>query len=241
MAMKVTPPASPISKMWAMFGWLMAEASLASWTKRRARSESAALDADNTFKATLRPSVVSSAKKTSPMPPAPNRDSIRYRPTRCDAVMRGQRVHRSRDDRFVAHRRDLQLAAHLTEVSDRVSGAPFGHLIQRDNRPWQAHAHRRDVRTQRENRGAQAPNRMPQLGNGRHASDLGRRDQKPRRPDANGRSIEVPLLVGEIGDAGERGQRAAAVDRADEDVGERQVSGVARCGPPARQRLNTAA
>lgn len=56
-----------------MFGWLSAAAARASCSKRATRMGSVATAAGNTFTATSRPSRVSRARYTSPMPPAPSR------------------------------------------------------------------------------------------------------------------------------------------------------------------------
>src|SRR5262249_10286095 len=67
--------------MCATLGWLKADAALASWTKRRIRSGSAANSAGRIFSATARSSLVSRARYTSPIPPLPNRAVISYEPS----------------------------------------------------------------------------------------------------------------------------------------------------------------
>ena len=57
---------------WATFGWLSAASSRASRSKRARRSASPATSAGSTLIATARPSFVSVARYTSPMPPAPS-------------------------------------------------------------------------------------------------------------------------------------------------------------------------
>src|SRR5262245_41735271 len=63
-----------------MFAVLSAASSRASRSKRDIRSESAAKAAGSTFRATSRPSLVSWARYTSPIPPAPRGERILYGP-----------------------------------------------------------------------------------------------------------------------------------------------------------------
>ena len=56
----------------AMLGWEKAARARASSSKRARRSGSAAKLAGSTFRATSRPSLVSWARQTSPIPPAPS-------------------------------------------------------------------------------------------------------------------------------------------------------------------------
>src|SRR5208337_3063393 len=64
-----------------MWGWLKAEIALASRSKRALRSGSEERCEGRTLMATFRPSRVSRARYTSPMPPAPNGDWISYGPS----------------------------------------------------------------------------------------------------------------------------------------------------------------
>src|SRR5947207_9324560 len=61
-----------------MFGWLSAAAALASRTNRSIRFRSAATSAGKIFNATFRSSFVSCARYTSPIPPAPIFETMRY-------------------------------------------------------------------------------------------------------------------------------------------------------------------
>ena len=65
-----------------MPGWLSEASSFASRSKRASRSGSAASAAGSTFSATSRPSLVSVARYTSPMPPAPIGATTSYAPRR---------------------------------------------------------------------------------------------------------------------------------------------------------------
>ena len=71
------PPASSRPWIAATFGWLSAASSCASRRKRASRSGSCATSAGSTLRATSRPSFVSVARYTSPIPPAPRADVIR--------------------------------------------------------------------------------------------------------------------------------------------------------------------
>jgi hypothetical protein len=64
-----TPSASSNPWIAAMFAWLSAASSCASRLKRASRSGSAATACDRNLSATSRPSRVSFARQTSPMPP----------------------------------------------------------------------------------------------------------------------------------------------------------------------------
>ena len=61
----------------AMFGWFKLASSLASRSKRDRRSALPATSSGRTLSATSRPSLASSARHTSPMPPFPNEAVIR--------------------------------------------------------------------------------------------------------------------------------------------------------------------
>jgi len=74
--MKFTPSLSSISWTVAMFGWLSAAADFASRTNLSIRSRFAARSGGRIFSATFRSSLVSLAKYTSPIPPAPSCDRI---------------------------------------------------------------------------------------------------------------------------------------------------------------------
>src|SRR5436309_15515081 len=63
-----------------MLGWFRAEADRASFSKRLSLEGSEATSAGSTLIATLRPSRVSRARYTSPMPPAPSGARISYGP-----------------------------------------------------------------------------------------------------------------------------------------------------------------
>ena len=56
----------------AMLGWEKAARTRASRSKRSRRSGSEAKQSGSTLRATSRPSFVSSARQTSPMPPSPS-------------------------------------------------------------------------------------------------------------------------------------------------------------------------
>ena len=71
-----TPAASSIEYSTTMFGWLSAATAFASRSKRASRAGSAATAAGSTLIATSRPSRVSFARYTSPMPPAPSGPTI---------------------------------------------------------------------------------------------------------------------------------------------------------------------
>ena len=62
---------------WAMLEWLREASSFASRSKRARRSASPATSAGSTLIATSRPSVVSVARYTSPIPPWPMRELMR--------------------------------------------------------------------------------------------------------------------------------------------------------------------
>src|SRR5512136_1007853 len=64
-----------------MFGWFSEEADWASFSKRRSRPASEERDSGRTFTATSRPSRVSRARYTSPIPPAPTGARIRKWPS----------------------------------------------------------------------------------------------------------------------------------------------------------------
>ncbi len=68
--------ARPTSKIVTMLGWLSAEAERASSAKRARPSGLPRSSFGSTFSATLRPSRVSSARYTSPIPPAPSLSMI---------------------------------------------------------------------------------------------------------------------------------------------------------------------
>ena len=71
MVRKWTPSDSSTEKMVTMCGWLSAAMARASRWKRARRSGSRATSGGRTLSATSRPSLVSVARYTSPMPPAP--------------------------------------------------------------------------------------------------------------------------------------------------------------------------
>src|SRR5689334_21866426 len=64
-----------------MFGWFNGEEARASCSNRARRSRLSANSAGRTFTATSRPSRVSRARYTSPMPPAPIGATISYGPS----------------------------------------------------------------------------------------------------------------------------------------------------------------
>src|SRR5882762_210781 len=68
-----------------MWGWLSEASTCASRWKRARRSGSSANVSGMTFNATSRPSFVSRARYTSPIPPAPRAERISYAPTRVPA------------------------------------------------------------------------------------------------------------------------------------------------------------
>ena len=74
-------PSRPKSYTRATLGWASRAVALASRTKRRVARSSAASSSTSTLSATRRPSTVSSASHTSPMPPAAIRRTRRYRPS----------------------------------------------------------------------------------------------------------------------------------------------------------------
>ena len=65
-----------------MLGWFKAEAARASRSSRASRSRSAESSAGRTLTATWRPRRVSSARKTSPIPPEPSGAMTSYGPSR---------------------------------------------------------------------------------------------------------------------------------------------------------------
>src|SRR5215510_8819278 len=65
-----------------MLGWFNAARTWASREKRASRSGSVVRDVGRTLMATSRPSFVSRARHTCPMPPSPRTDTISYDPTR---------------------------------------------------------------------------------------------------------------------------------------------------------------
>ena len=67
---------------WAIVEWLSEASSFASRSKRERRSGSVAKAAGRSFSATCRPSRVSVARQTSPIPPAPMAAVISYGPRR---------------------------------------------------------------------------------------------------------------------------------------------------------------
>src|SRR5579862_3820981 len=75
------PPWTPMSWIPRIFGWLSAAIVRASCSNRRSRSASVATASGSTLIATSRPSRVSRARYTSPMPPAPTGDVISYGPS----------------------------------------------------------------------------------------------------------------------------------------------------------------
>ena len=77
MAMKCCPSCSSIACTVQMPGWLRAEAARASRWKRERESASWASSAGRNLSATCRPSLVSSASYTTPMPPLPSFDVTR--------------------------------------------------------------------------------------------------------------------------------------------------------------------
>ncbi len=75
MTAKTVPPALPKSWMASTLGCVRAATALASRSKRARRSGSLATPAGSTLIATRRSSRVSLASYTSPMPPAPSRET----------------------------------------------------------------------------------------------------------------------------------------------------------------------
>ena len=75
--MKCCPSCSSIAYTVQMPGWLSAEAARASRWKRSSASASCAISAGRNLSATWRPSWVSSASYTTPMPPLPSFDVTR--------------------------------------------------------------------------------------------------------------------------------------------------------------------
>ena len=71
MARNRLPPASSTEKIVTMLGWFSAASERASRSKRARRSASCATAAGSILIATSRPSFVSVARYTSPIPPAP--------------------------------------------------------------------------------------------------------------------------------------------------------------------------
>jgi hypothetical protein len=71
----------PTSYRVQMCGWLSAETILASVSKRALASGFTERSGDSTLIATSRPSRVSRARYTSPMPPAPSSATIEYGPS----------------------------------------------------------------------------------------------------------------------------------------------------------------
>ena len=72
MVRKRTPASSSIENSVTMLGWLNPATVRASRSKRARRSRSRANASGSTLSATSRPSLGSSARYTSPMPPAPS-------------------------------------------------------------------------------------------------------------------------------------------------------------------------
>src|SRR5262249_30907013 len=68
-----------------MFGWFKTPAARASCSNRRRRSASAEREVGRTLIATSRPSRVSRARYTSPMPPVPRGETTSYGPRRLPA------------------------------------------------------------------------------------------------------------------------------------------------------------
>ena len=68
--------------MAAMLGWLSDANTVASRLNRARRSASCANAEGSVLSATSRPSLVSRARKTSPIPPAPSDETISYSPSR---------------------------------------------------------------------------------------------------------------------------------------------------------------
>src|SRR5262245_10168238 len=83
------PPSRPTSKMVQMFGWWRAAAARASRRKRSTRVGGAEGPNDGSLRATFRPSSVSSARYTAPIPPLPRTLSTRYRPNVAGRVGNG--------------------------------------------------------------------------------------------------------------------------------------------------------
>ena len=79
---QVSPSRELKSWMVTMFRWLSAEALRASRSKRARRSRSLVSSCGRTLMATSRPSRVSRARYTSPIPPAPMGPEISYGPSR---------------------------------------------------------------------------------------------------------------------------------------------------------------
>ncbi len=75
MTMKCRPEVSPISWIVTMLGWLSEEAARASWLKRLNRLGSVANFSGRNLTATSRCRSWSRARQTSPIPPAPSRES----------------------------------------------------------------------------------------------------------------------------------------------------------------------
>ncbi len=74
------PPSLPKSNTRATLGWASRAVARASRTNRRVARSSAASSSTSSLSATRRPSTVSSACHTSPMPPVAIRRTRRYRP-----------------------------------------------------------------------------------------------------------------------------------------------------------------
>ena len=72
MAMYETPRSDPMSWIVTMLGWLSEDADRASFSNRFRRSVSEASSAGRTLIATSRSNRASSARYTSPIPPAPS-------------------------------------------------------------------------------------------------------------------------------------------------------------------------
>src|ERR1700691_2876281 len=84
-----------------MLGWFSAATARASVSNRRKRSASRAIPLGRTLIATSRPSRVSRARYTSPMPPAPSGVRISYGPILVPAVSAIRVRHYSPSDEWV--------------------------------------------------------------------------------------------------------------------------------------------
>jgi hypothetical protein len=76
-ASRISSRASSTEWMVTMFGWLREATARASRRNRSSRSGLDSIPAGSTLSATSRPSFVSVARQTSPMPPAPRAAVIR--------------------------------------------------------------------------------------------------------------------------------------------------------------------
>src|SRR6266542_7147144 len=97
------PLASPTSKTVTMCGSDRAEAERASCSKRRSRSGSWENSSGSTLTATSRPSRVSRALYTSPMPPDPRGEITSYGPRRAPAASVIGSLHPTEEEKIRYH------------------------------------------------------------------------------------------------------------------------------------------